>query len=255
MSELSYLKVFLDWRTATCKLSYEEQGRLINAMIAYASDEENADSLLTGDEAILFPVFKLQIDRDKAEIRKKKESNAENGKKGGAPKGNQNARKQPKTTENNPKQSKQPKQPKTKTTDNDEGLLTIDKDDSSPPIPPAGETGEAVSAADAEFDRFWAEYPRKTGKGTARDAFKKARKKTTLEVMLSAVSRQKTSWDWTKDGGQFIPYPATWLNQERWNDELNAYQGGGYGRNNSYGGGFRNEPRKELPTDGFKIIE
>ncbi len=153
MSELSYLKVFLDWRTATCKLSYEEQGRLINAMIAYASDEENADSLLTGDEAILFPVFKLQIDRDKAEIRKKKESNAENGKKGGAPKGNQNARKQPKTTEttettettqNNPKQ---PKQPKTKTTDNDEGLLTNDEDELNISCAEPSTTPHAPSAA------------------------------------------------------------------------------------------------------------
>ena len=102
MSELSYLKVFLDWGEATRKLKDAEKGRLIDALVAYASGDENADSRLTGNEAYVFPVFQLQIDRDKAEIRKKRDSNSENGSKGGAPKGNQNARKQPKTTQNNP---------------------------------------------------------------------------------------------------------------------------------------------------------
>ena len=30
------------------------------------------------------------------------------------------------------------------------------------------------------------------------------------------------SHDWTKDGGQFIPHAATWLNGKRWEDELPA---------------------------------
>jgi hypothetical protein len=33
-----------------------------------------------------------------------------------------------------------------------------------------------------------------------------------------------TSAEWTKDGGQFIPHPATWLNQKRWEDEPMAIQ-------------------------------
>lgn len=103
MSELSYLKVFLDWIEATEKLNDADKGRLIDAMVRYARGEENADSRLKGNEAYLFPIFRLQIDRDKAEIEKKRQTNAENGSKGGAPKGNQNARKnnrkQPKTTE------------------------------------------------------------------------------------------------------------------------------------------------------------
>jgi hypothetical protein len=27
------------------------------------------------------------------------------------------------------------------------------------------------------------------------------------------------SEDWTKEGGQYIPYPATWLNAKGWEDE------------------------------------
>ena len=25
---------------------------------------------------------------------------------------------------------------------------------------------------------------------------------------------------WKKDSGRFVPYPATWLNNRRWEDEL-----------------------------------
>lgn len=245
MSELSYLKVFLDWRTATCKLSYEEQGRLINAMIAYASDEENADSLLTGDEAILFPVFKLQIDRDKAEIRKKKESNAENSKKGGAPKGNQNARKQPKTTENNPKQPKQPKQPKTKTTDNDEGLLTNDELDSScaepsptphaPSVPPVFQiplNDKTLFPVTADMIARWRElYPAVNIEQTMRDI-----------IGWSEANPKKR-----KTKGGVMRFINAWLAKEQDNG------GKGY-QNAAYAPQRANEPRKELPSDGFKIL-
>ena len=38
--------------------------------------------------------------------------------------------------------------------------------------------------------------------------------------MLAAIEKQKASAQWQENGGQFIPYPATWLNQNRWEDEL-----------------------------------
>ena len=38
--------------------------------------------------------------------------------------------------------------------------------------------------------------------------------------MLAAIGRQKQSDQWTRDGEAFIPHPSTWLNQERWTDEL-----------------------------------
>ena len=72
------------------------------------------------------------------------------------------------------------------------------------------------------FDTFWREYPRKTGKGAARKSFEKAMKKTDLKTILDAVKAQKQSSQWRKDGGQFIPHPATWLNQERWEDESDS---------------------------------
>ena len=70
----------------------------------------------------------------------------------------------------------------------------------------------------ADFETFWNAYPRKEGKEKARLAFEKA--DADLETLLSALEQHKKSPQWTKDGGQFIPYPATWLNGKRWEDQV-----------------------------------
>jgi hypothetical protein len=72
-----------------------------------------------------------------------------------------------------------------------------------------------------KFEQFWSAYPKKVGKVVARRAFKKINpSEQLLQRMLSAIEQQKKSKDWQKERGQYIPYPATWLNGERWNDEL-----------------------------------
>ena len=76
----------------------------------------------------------------------------------------------------------------------------------------------ARARGDGAFDRFWAEYPKKVGKGQAQKAFSKI--SVPVETLIEAVQRQKNSVQWQKDGGQYIPNPATWLNQGRWEDEL-----------------------------------
>ena len=77
------------------------------------------------------------------------------------------------------------------------------------------------SSSDDGFNEFWKAYPRKVGKG---DAFKVWKKLSPNEdfrsEILSAVIAQSKWPDWIKDGGQFIPHPATWLNGCRWEDEL-----------------------------------
>ena len=70
------------------------------------------------------------------------------------------------------------------------------------------------------FDRFWGAYPRHQGKEAARKAWAKIRPDDALLAeMLAALERQRASDQWRRDGGQFIPYPATWLNGRRWEDE------------------------------------
>jgi hypothetical protein len=74
---------------------------------------------------------------------------------------------------------------------------------------------------DVEFQKFYERYPRKAKKPKALDAWRKLhklRKLPSLEVILDAIEQQKT-WDgWTRDAGRFIPYPASWLNAQSWND-------------------------------------
>jgi hypothetical protein len=79
-----YVKVFLDWREATKRLKDAEKGRLVDAMIAYANGE-NPDSYLSGNEAFVFPMFQLQIDRDRADLAAYAAKQSENGRKGGRP--------------------------------------------------------------------------------------------------------------------------------------------------------------------------
>lgn len=71
---------------------------------------------------------------------------------------------------------------------------------------------------DDKFDVFWKAYPNRKGKQAALKSWKKM--KPDLQVCLAAIERQKKTEQWRRDGGQYIPHPATWLNQGRWDDEL-----------------------------------
>jgi len=74
------------------------------------------------------------------------------------------------------------------------------------------------------FDDFWKCYPRKKGKKAAAKAFLKATDKPPLDVLIAKLNQQKQSMDWKKDGGKYIPHPSTWLNEGRWDDEVDAPQ-------------------------------
>ena len=68
-----------------------------------------------------------------------------------------------------------------------------------------------------EFARFWEAYPSKVGKGAAEKAFAKIKPSPDLLAqMLEAVGWQAKTKQWQEG---FIPNPATWLNQRRWEDE------------------------------------
>lgn len=67
------------------------------------------------------------------------------------------------------------------------------------------------------FAEFWKLYPRKDAKADAVKAWAKV-PFDLYDVVLDALERQIGQPDWTKDGGKFIPYPASWLNGKRWED-------------------------------------
>ena len=88
------------------------------------------------------------------------------------------------------------------------------------------------------FATFWDAYPRKRDKGHARKAFEKALKKTSLENILAAVERYKAHE--AGNGTQYIAYPATWLNGERWDDDL--------------GGEVSSKKRQPNYVDGVRLV-
>lgn len=75
------------------------------------------------------------------------------------------------------------------------------------------------------FARFWDAYPRKVAKGKAEKQWLSLDPDDQLlATILQAIDRARDSAEWRKDGGQFIPYPATWLHQRRWEDEAVVQQ-------------------------------
>lgn len=87
-------------------------------------------------------------------------------------------------------------------------------------LPVSSETADLSSAW---FDQFWTAYPKKRSKGGAEKAWKKLKPDAELlDRILKAIAVAKTRDDWRKNGGQFIPYPATWLNARGWEDDAPA---------------------------------
>jgi hypothetical protein len=75
-----------------------------------------------------------------------------------------------------------------------------------------------------EFEAFWAAYPNKTAKGKAWDSWRKLR--PTAAGVMAALDWQTKSAKWREDGGKYVPMPATYLNQRRWEDENPANNNG-----------------------------
>lgn len=107
-----------------------------------------------------------------------------------------------------------------------EGVLEGDTKRASPPTP--RERGEVVAAWEAQFDEFWAAYPRKVGKPAAKTKFKAAvtRKKVNPDDIMLGLSNWTRYWHADGTEERLIPHPSTWLNQERWNDNPPAPKGG-----------------------------
>jgi hypothetical protein len=86
----------------------------------------------------------------------------------------------------------------------------------------SGVSSEESARETDDFAAFWAAYPRRVGKDAARKAFDRRRSDVTLDAVLAALALQTASQQWQRDGGRYVPHPATWLNQGRWQDEVDT---------------------------------
>lgn len=205
---MKYLKVFTDFEEAIEPINDAEAGRLFRAMLKYARTGETPQ--FSGNERYVWPTAKLHIDREAAFCEKQRRN---------ASKPNEAKRSQTEPNEAKPSQISQKDKDKEKDNDKERiDTLTL--------------KGSGISPGESPFDAFWRAYPRKTGKGDARNKFAKALTKTTFETIMTALERVKGSAQWQRDGGQYIPHPATWLNQERWDDDPSAAGGSADGGDN-----------------------
>lgn len=94
-----------------------------------------------------------------------------------------------------------------------------------PSPPPSPKKKEPFAHADA-FAAFWMEYPRKVGKEKTIKAWKKVSPSAHVKIM-EALTVQSASWA-ERGEPEFIPYPASWLNQKRWEDETAPSSGKTY---------------------------
>ena len=169
-------------------LNDAERGRLFTACLEYSMTGASPD--LRGNERFVWPTIKSQIDRDADKYTEFCAKQRANSKMRWDAMGCDGI-------SGNPKHAKEKEK---------------EKEKEIPPISPKG---------DERFEEFWKAYPKKIGKDAARRAFsKRSPTSDTLAAMLAAITVQRRSLQWTRDGGQYIPNPATWLNQGRWMDEL-----------------------------------
>ena len=69
------------------------------------------------------------------------------------------------------------------------------------------------------FERFWKAWPASTRKGAKSECKKKWEKhycETQTDQIIKHVEWLKTTEQWIKSNGAFIPAPLVYLNQQRW---------------------------------------
>lgn len=114
---------------------------------------------------------------------------------------------------------------------------------------PEPEPEKKITATERRFNEFWALYPKKVGKKKAFESWKRSKiDKELHQKIIGAVARAKATKQWSRENGRYIPNPATWLNQGRWDDEYEEVGDGSYSQDNRE---HRNGPREALP--GFEM--
>jgi len=198
-----YIPLFLDFNETTQDLNDDECGRLIRAIVDYANGLDYQQRLI-GAERIAFRFLKGLVDRNTAisEARSKAVSTRY-----------RNA--QEATNEQNdvqnPTNAYKLLQSDTKITIDTKTEIDTETNTKT----------KNKKAREIRFEAFWNAYPRHEGKANAKKAFDKIDPDDMLiDVMILNIEKQKQSAQWKENNGQFIPYPATWLNGKRWEDEV-----------------------------------
>ena len=204
MAETFWFKARFAWGSSFELLDDSELASLMRAIWTYAETGEKLP--LTGKAAFLWPMISTEIRQDSAD--------RVNGSKGGRPRKTENPGFNPGKP---PPSTKQSREEQSREEQSREEQSTISSADglSAPAEKPRKTKKETPG-----FDSFYAAYPKHAGKANALKAWNALAPDEALQArIMAAIQVQRASPSWTKDGGQFIPLPATWLRGRRWEDE------------------------------------
>ena len=106
-------------------------------------------------------------------------------------------------------------------TDNDnDNVNDTDTDNVKVNDVPSSFSKKTPCVYDEQFLSFWSDYPKKVGKGEAYKQWKKQRLgKKDVDIIKASLKWQRKSRAWLDSGGRFVPNPATYISQRRWEDE------------------------------------
>lgn len=205
------LKLWRSYIEAARHLPDADRLAYYDALFDYGFD--GIEPELDGIPAAMFILTKPNLDKSIAK--------SEAGSAGGASKPQANGKQTQSKTEANRKQTvSKPQADDNEPASNKRRENREEGIESIPPLPPTrGRSKATQELPDADFEAFWAEYPKKKSKGEAKKAW--AQLKPSREIISAIMAKLpvlKASHDWTKDGGQYVPNPATWLRAEGWED-------------------------------------
>ena len=96
------------------------------------------------------------------------------------------------------------------------------------PVEPKGNSSSASSSSNppsveaARFDEWYGNYPRKVARKDAVPVYMKALKLTTAEVLIQKAKEFSGYCSRESTPLKLIPYPSTWLNDQRWKNDYSA---------------------------------
>lgn len=182
---------YCDWQETFEELSDEEAGKLVKHLFNYVNDKnpETSDKLTK----MCFIPIKQSLKRDLKKYEKYVEKQSVNGKKGGRPK--------------NPTLSEitQPFIEKPKKADSVSVSVSVNDN----------VINKQKEKRLLDFLTFWNLYNKKKGTKQAKDKFLKLPQKDVDKILLTVKSFVGSIKD-----KQFQPLPTSYLNGERWNDEI-----------------------------------
>lgn len=247
-----YTRHIGDYARETGHLTAEEHGAMTLLMDRYLLKEapipaDQAARIAKVDQAVVDRLLEEFFVRDGdvwrhvgadekiARYKANAEINRANGAKGGRPRGKKAESKPGKThpvPDPAPESGGEQKPAENPEQNPNQQPLTINQEES----PPTPQTGEAAAPRrrrrarvpgsenySPSFLRFWDEYPagKRSRKDDAHEVWKRDKLAEFEEIIIEDVKRRKAEhWGWIKNGGEFIPGAQVYLNQHRWNDDI-----------------------------------